>query len=247
MKKILSFTAALVISFGCLTACGSSSDSSEESTVESTEATIESTQATTSIAATTVTEPLTTTATEPTYDFDLKYTSLTKDTLGDPEEFINILRCKLKLIFDIDELDVSITNEKNFDGREYTRYVCSFKCGCDDDLTMEISSNIFESNLDYLQLEMNGPAMFPYSDTEKYNEHLCEFLIPIAVFKDYSSKEELLAEWDSFVFTSNYDPEEEAQYGGVKKKYLADYYCNISYNLKYGIAFFYPKTSSWAN
>jgi hypothetical protein len=99
-----------------------------------------------------------------------------------------------------------------------------------------------------ITLQMNGSTMFPDSDTEKYNEHLCLFLVPIAVFKDYSSKEEILSEWENFYFPDYYDPEEEAKnpYGCIEKKYLADYFCNIRYNLMSGIAFFFPITSMWA-
>ena len=246
MKKILSFTTALAIVFGCLTACGSSSDPSEENTTAPTQTTAEPTQATTPI--TTTTESITA-ATEPTYDFDLEYSSLSSNSFGDPEEFIEFLRCKLKLILDID--DLKIENVKEYELNDPINdptfdYSCSFTSKHDNlPVTLNLTS-CKGYGLYYIGIETRTQSieqqLFQYKKSEEYNEHLCEAIIPLAVLYNCSSKEELLSLYeDKWNFQKGYDRNNGEKFKVYNTKIKTDeFYGQLDYSTGICRSYFEP-------
>ena len=246
MKKFLAlFLSSLMLS--AFYSCGEIEESNEvETTQQATEATTEEETETTTEEGTVATTEENTTSPQTTIAIEdsstMKYTSLSDDSLGEAEEFIKVLKYKLKSIYNID--DVQVTKEPYSDDNttpygDVLAYSCGYYCGCDDDWLMAI---FIYTKIDDPQIitcvmtQMIGIDIFPNSDSKKHNEHLCESLIPMAVFEDYSSQEEMLSHWKKW-------NDNGSKKLVTRKKYSANYWGEIHFDKDNCNAFFYPINS----
>lgn len=247
-KRYLTCLLFLCLTVNIFSSCGiDKTDSFEEAQITTeanntkrTTTTIFETEINTTEITTKLTSPQTTIAIEDSST--MKYTSLSDDSLGDAEEFIKVLKYKLKSIYNID--DVQVTKEPYSDDNttpygDVLAYSCGYYCGCEDDWLMAI---FIYTKIDDPQIvtcvmtQMIGIDIFPNSDSKKHNEHLCESLIPMAVFEDYSSQEEMLSHWKKW-------DDNGSKKLVTRKKYSANYWGEIHFDKDNCNAFFYPINS----
>lgn len=240
IKRIISVLVACLVIF-LETGCGDSGSFNpnagmKEEASRITDETSTNTQDTTKHESTTTTKATSANeTTETTTHIDItpdKYIkTITKDCLGKTEDFLQVFQEKLHDILGID--DLHLVEDKG------NKKIYQYDSSNSDFSRLELWIGELEDKpgyISYVDVYALGPNLFSMFSSsaeikKKNNHHLCEIFMPLAIFQNYTTEEQILAAHSKFYLRDSYDPTDS--YGTMREYIvLPNYYVSADYNQK---------------